>query len=339
MKTYLWTMFLGGVFSFFLTTQMNLPLKPVTVAPLQAKYFSNVPTCLDRSDIPDSEMHWLYIPKDSSELATNEYYGYLSGQLIKNGVVNASDCPLNGLWPNGYANACGLERTRQVSNRLQNVYDDEILAAGKGVGVPPVMIKQLIRYESQFWPLQMGPYHFGLSHLTYLGAKNALDWNRSLFDDAYVQNISGAPVDSVNWSRQLLSMVDASCPTCADKIDIPKAEQSVGYIAKILLAYCRQASQIVYNATRKNSSEVVSYATIWKLTLMNYNVGPVCVYNAVHESYQAIDESARTDEEDGTPFKLSWDEIVGGINDKSCARGINYVDNITRPYYDFKINP
>jgi hypothetical protein len=339
MKTYPSIMFFGGIFLFFMTSQMNLPKKVSTdVPPVQGNsinFINITPTCLDRSDIPENEMHWLYIPKDPSELATNEYYGYLSGQLIRTGVVNASDCPLNGLWPNGYANSCGMEKSHQVSIHLQNVYDEEILAAGKGVGVPPVMIKQLIRYESQFWPLQMGPYHFGLGHLTYLGARNALDWDRSLFEDTYAQYVSETPINTINWPRELLAVMDASCPNCAEKIDIPKAEQSIAYIAKVLMAYCRQTSQVIYNATKRNSSEVIDYATIWKLTLFNYNVGPLCVYDAVYASYQAADKG-----DADNPFtRLSWDSIKGNIADKSCSRGINYVDNIIRPYYDFKITP
>jgi hypothetical protein len=211
------------------------------------------------------------------------------------------------------------------------------------------MLKQLIRYESQFWPVQMGPYHFGLGHLTYVGASNALLWNRALFDDAYAQQVTDPQAVtslSPNWPNQLLTMMDASCATCADKINISKAEQSIAYIAKVLLAYCRQTSQVVYNATKRSSSEVVDYATIWKLTLLNYNVGPLCVYNAVNTTYQSVEpdtaDQSLTDDENAntnatiTIQKLSWDLISSNIDDKNCSRGIGYVDNITRPYYDFK---
>ena len=133
-----------------------------------------VPTCLDRSDIPNSEYHWLHVPAVPGELATSEYYGYLAGQLIIYGVVDASDCPLGGVWPTGYANACGLEATREEVIYLQNLYDEEILDAYRTVGTPPVLLKQLLRYESQFWPVRMGVYHFGLGHLTLIGAANAL---------------------------------------------------------------------------------------------------------------------------------------------------------------------
>lgn len=282
------------------------------------------PVCLDRSNIPQSEMHWLYMPSSPNELATRENYGYLSGQLINSGVVDASDCPLNGVWPTGYANACGLEKTRQASLYLQNVYDDEILAAGKNIGVPPVMIKQLIRYESQFWPVRFGFYHYGLGHLTYLGAQNALQWSRDLYDSVASQAYPG----STDYAIQLLSLMDASCPTCPNKINIPKAEKSISYLAQILMGYCKQTSQVVSNATERNPGEVVTYPTIWRLTLLNYNAGPMCVYDAVRASYKA-------DKPEGNE-RMTWISIVERMDRRYCLLGLKYVDNITAKYYGFR---
>jgi hypothetical protein len=336
MKTSFWTMFFSGIFLLSVISPPILPRKFTnTLLPVQKKSMGvenvTTPICLDRSDIPKEELHWLYIPNDPSQLATHEYYGYLSGQLITAGVVDASDCPLNGLWPNGYANSCGLEKTREVSLYLQNVYDDEILAAGKGIGVPPVMIKQLIRYESQFWPVRMGLYHFGLGHLTFVGASNALTWSRALYEDAYARLPPETTVDKTALAAQLLLMMDASCPTCPFKIDIAEAERSITYIAEALLGYCRQTSLIVYNATKKNAGDAVDYATIWQLTLLNYNSGPLCVYDAVAASYRSGD-TKKSD-------KLSWDVIADSIEDKRCLQGALYVEDITREYYDFGITP
>lgn len=280
------------------------------------------PICLDRRNLPKEEMYWLYMPETANELATNEYYGYLSGQLILSGAVDASDCPLNGLWANGYANACGFEKTREASLYLQNVYDDEILEAGKGFGVPPIMLKQLIRYESQFWPSQMGAYHFGLGHLTYLGALTSISWSRQLNSEMEGKVVVGEELSSDLLANRLLSSMNASCPTCPMKVDVAKAEGSVFYLAEVLLAYCRQTSQVVYNATKKNAGEVVDYATIWRLTLLNYNVGPNCVYNSIRASYESE--------------KVAWSTISENIQDKYCKRGGDYVEKITAPYYDFK---
>ena len=285
------------------------------------------PVCLNRSNIPKEELHWLAMPSNSSELATNEYYGYLSGQLIKAGVVNASDCPLNGLWPTGYANSCGLEKTHEVSLYLQNVYDDEILAAGKNVGVPPLMIKQLIRYESQFWPVQIGFYHFGLGHLTYAGAQNALIWSRDLYEAVLAQSYPGI----TDLATELLSLMDASCPACTYKINIPKAEKSINYIAQVLMGFCKQTSQVVSNATDRNPGEVVSYATIWKLTLLNYNGGPMCVYDAVRESYHSQKpESGKL---------MSWASIASQVDAKYCLVSLEYVESITGNYYEYEETP
>lgn len=288
---------------------------------------NKTPACLDRSAIPKEELHWLYMPSSPKELATNEYYGFLSGQLIQTGAVNASDCPLNGLWATGYANACGLEKTREASLYLQNVYDDEILAVGNGIGVPPVMMKQLIRYESQFWPMPWGPYHTGLGHLTWIGASNALLWSPQLL----LETKANAPDQLSSLPDTLLSMMNASCPTCTYKMDVPKAEKSVHYLGEALLGYCRQTSQVVQNATDKNAADVVDYATIWKLTLLNYNTGPLCVYDAINASYGSVDKKADT--------KLSWNVIAKNIDNKYCQRGIRYVENITAPYYDFATKP
>jgi hypothetical protein len=325
MKTSFWMKFFCGIFLLPMISATKFD-RNVTHAPLPLQHHNSLlanrtPVCLDRGNIPAEELYWLYMPNNSNELATNEDYGYLSGQLIQAGVVNASDCPLGGLWPDGYANACGLEKTRQVSLYLQNVYDDDILTAGKGIGVPPVMIKQLIRYESQFWPMQMGYYHFGLGHLTYAGASNAIMWNRDLYDAAYARSQT-----KTDLPTQLLSMMDPTCPTCQLKIDIPKAKQSITYLAETLLADCRQTSQIVFNATGSNAGDVVDYPTIWRLTLLNYNVGPLCVYDAIRSSYQY-------------GSRLSWYAISSSVSTNYCSRGVTYADSITAPYYDFGTTP
>jgi hypothetical protein len=279
------------------------------------------PVCLDRSNIPPEDLHWLAIPNSPTELATSEDYGFLSGQLIQSGAVDAHDCPLGGLWPGGYANGCGLEKTRQASLYLQNVYDGDILAAGKSTGVPPVMIKRLIRYESQFWPTQWGYYHFGLGHLTEAGATAALFWNINLWQSVYAQSQS-----SDNMPRQLLSLMDATCPTCSLKIDVPKAERSVGLLAEVLLGICKQTTQVIYNATRETPGDVVDYATVWRLTLLNYNAGPQCVFDAVQGAhhYGAL---------------LNWTGIANYLNGFNCIRGVAYSDMITAPYYNFGTAP
>ena len=306
--------------------QSNIPPAPIKSPPIF--FYISGPICLDRSSIPDDEIHWLYMPEKPIELATYEDYGYLSGQLIQSGAIDASGCPLNGLWPSGYANPCGLEKTRDASIYLQNVYDDEILDAGKELGVPPIMIKQLMRYESQFWPGQMGKYHFGLGHLTYFGALTSIAWSPQLYSDmAALVTPTTAPPPNELLANELLSNLNASCQTCPLKVNVPKAETSIYKIAEVLLAYCKQTSQVIYNATKKNAGEVVDYSTVWKLTLLNYNVGPSCVYTAIGASYAPNNDP---------DYRISWEAVAENTEDKYCRRGINYVNVITEPYYDFK---
>jgi hypothetical protein len=290
------------------------------------------PTCLDRGDIPDSEYHWLYFPATADEMATQEYYGFLAGQLIRTGVVDASDCPLNGVWPTGYANACGLEKTEEIVFTLQNIYDDEILQVAREIGVPPLMLKQLIRYESQFWPTRFGTYHFGLGHLTLVGASNAIQWNPELYNQLCTIVYNGPCPQSYNQtylgfdnllSGQLLNLMDSSCPECEYKFDVEKAENSIYYIGQSLMSYCKQTSQIVYNVTGQHSSFAVDYATIWRLTLLNYNAGPTCVYNALDAAYTPTTE------------ELSWSVIAANITGSVCEIGLDYVNNITSQYYTF----
>ena len=295
-----------------------------------------IPICLNRGEIPESENHWLYIPTYPYELETYDYLGFLSGQLIQAGKVDASKCPQGGLWDNGYANPCGMEASNDAVIYMQNVYDDEILAQVDTVGVPPVMIKQLIRYESQFWPGYMGQYHFGLGHVTNIGAYTALQWNPDLYDDICISTYSHpceysfyqAPFEVKDLlSGRLLAVMNASCPECEYAADIPKAEKSIDYLAKVLMGYCRQTSQIVENSTSVNPNLIMSYATIWKLTLYSYNMGPTCLYNALQSSYNTIKNQ--------TDKKMDWALISSFLTSSDCLQGKLYVDKITQPYYDF----
>ena len=168
----------------------------------------------------------------------------------------------------------------------------------------------------------MGVYHFGLGHLTYPGAVTGVSWSRQLYAEMSEKVPDGGVVSPDLLASELLSSMNASCPTCPMKIDVARAEGSIFYLAEVLLAYCRQTSQVVYNATSKGAGEVVDYATIWRLTLLNYNVGPNCVYNGIQASYSSE--------------KVNWSTVSENIEDRYCRRGVDYVEKITAPYYDFE---
>ena len=299
--------------------------KPVTIEPLTAEpQLDDISTCLNRVNIPSNELHWTNIPSEASELETSISYAFLAGMLIQSGTVDASYCPAGGVGAGGYANACGQIAARPVL-LLQNSYDEDIMEAWRSVGIPPVLLKQLMRYESQFWPGGYGTSHFGLGHLTYLGARAALQWNISLFHEICNAVYGGACTTSLiddTMVNTLLNLMDAECAYCLNKIDLPKAKHSVHLLAEVLLGYCSQTSHIVYNVTDKHSSETVDYVTIWKLTLMNYNAGPLCVYDALDAAYTG-------------QGRLEWDRIASRATSATCRRGVSYANKITEKFYSF----
>ncbi len=297
--------------------KMQLRVEP------EAAWQESVSLCKNRVNVPESEMYWLYVPASAAELHTEISYSFLAGQLILNGVVDASTCPAGGLGAQGYANACGLSVAKPTMIEMQNAYDQAIMDAWNMVGVPPVVLKQLIRYESQFWPGWFDGVHYGLGQLTYYGAHTALTWRATLRQK--VCTITGSCSGPVNNSEvyTLLSLMDATCPNCENKIDMGKAQNSIYYLAEALMAHCYQSVQIVHNASDASASTVVDYATIWRLTLMDYNVGPNCVYNAVSQAYAV---------KNGT---LSWNDITSNVTDDYCERGVLYSNQITEKFYDF----
>jgi hypothetical protein len=279
--------------------------------------------CKDWVNIPEEEMHWVYVPESASELRTDLQLAFLAGQLISNGAVNAASCPAGGLRLDGYANACGLSVTAPLVLELQNAFDEAILQAWKDSSVPPVLLKQMIRYESQFWPGRWGEYHYGLGHLTYFGAHTTLYWRPALYQD--LCSTSGNCKDEIDYEEIMyfLNLMDAYCPGCENKIDMVKAQRSVAYLAEALYAHCEQTERIVYNASEMSPKFVVDYPTIWKLTLMNYNVGPTCVFNSVRDAY------------DYAQSQISWWDISYFTGDPQCLRGVYYANQITEKFYDF----
>jgi hypothetical protein len=133
-----------------------------------------ISACLNRVHIPQEDLHWVYVPETADELYTDDPLYFLAGQLISNKVVDASYCPAGGLMLSGYANACGMAASLDTVVIVQNLVNEPILQAFIDVGTPPVMLKQLIRYESQFWPGIQDEIHYGYGHITNIGIRNAI---------------------------------------------------------------------------------------------------------------------------------------------------------------------
>lgn len=282
-----------------------------------------ISSCLNRVNIPLDEMHWVYFPTSASQLRTEENYYFLAGQLIANGVVNATACPSGGLALNGYANACGMETAKPTVLMIQNMLDEAILKAGNDVGVPPVLLKQMIRYESQFWPSYYTMSHFGFGHITNIGIRNALEWNPDLRQKVCPTGSGATCQTSFSIADDILESLVATCATCEYGIDPYLANRSVDILAEVVLGYCYQTAQLVYNATGWYSSNVIDYPTLWKLTLMDYNAGSECVFDATAAAFKK------------RQGPMQWEEISAHVTGEQCIRGLLYANQITARFYNF----
>lgn len=285
-------------------------------------YAQTVHTCLNRMNVAPDDLHWVYVPVSADELYTEVRYAFLAGELIASGVVDASDCPARGLQSDGYANACGMERAMPTVIIVQNLLNEPILQAFYDVGVPPVLLKQLIATESQFWPTRFDPWHYGYGHLTNIGIRNAMQWNPELYRKLCPAGVADC-VTNIAAADTILETLIATCPTCEYGIDITAAERSVDILAEALLGYCFQTARLVFNATAWHSSLVVDYGSIWKLTLINYNAGPQCAYDAVEKAFAAAQGPLR------------WADLSANVSGDLCLRGLTYANQITAKVFDF----
>jgi hypothetical protein len=273
-------------------------------------------SCLNRLNIPESETSWTYIPTSADELYSDENLQYLAGRLISQGIVDASSCPAGGLAANGYATACGTELAQPTVVAMQNAVNQAIIDQYYTVGVPPVLLKQLIQVESQFWPSSEVKGHFGYGHVTYAGMETALDYYPDLVDD--VCSLPGNNCAGQSLSAEtMLEMMVSTCPTCENGIDMSKANDSILILAKVIMAYCDQTAQLVYNATGWRSDLVVDYPTLWKLTLMNYNSGATCTFNTMAAAFKR------------TNGPVDWPNISVVTTTSQCLRGLYYANQIT----------
>ena len=285
-------------------------------------YAQTVHTCLNRMNVAAEDLHWVYVPASADELYTEERYAYLAGRLIASGTVDATTCPAGGLQSNGYANACGMERAMPDVISVQNLLNESILQAFYDVGVPPVLLKQVIATESQFWPARDGLWHYGYGHLTNIGIRNAMQWNPELYSKVCPAGTANCITDTAA-ANTILSSLIATCETCEYGIDLAAAERSVDILAESLLGYCFQTARLVFNATAWHSSLVVDYGAIWKLTLMNYNAGPSCAYNTVEKTF------------DANQGPMRWSDLSANVSGELCLRGLNYANLITTKVFDF----
>jgi hypothetical protein len=308
---------------FIITSILLIAGGEISLSGTSSASAQSVSTCLNRVNIPVGDLHWIYVPESADELYTEEKYYFLAGQLIAHDIVDASSCPSGGLMLNGYANACGMEKALPSVIVVQNMLNEPILQAWDDVGVPPVLLKQLIANESQFWPSQYTLYHYGFGHMTNIGIRNAIQWNPNLYTKVCPESDYGACASSISTAYQILASLINTCDTCEYGIDPYMANRSVDILAESLLGYCFQTERLIINATGWHSSIATDYATIWKLTLMDYNAGSQCVYDTLVSTFET------------TNGPMNWSDISAHASGEMCIRGVYYANQITTKVFDF----
>ena len=270
---------------------------------------------------------WLSNPTQEQLLATDQPFYYLAGRLIDHGVVDASDCPDGGLLPNGYANACGLDKARPMVELWQNQFDKPIIRVAQETNLPSQLLKNLFAQESQFWPgVFRVSKEFGLGQMTDLGADTILIWNPTFYEQ-FCPLVLESKVcaggylhlkadESAILRGALASNANADCPECQDGIDLTSVDASITLFAQTLKANCSQISRTVFNATNSSPGMVSNYENLWRFVLANYNAGAGCLAFAVYSTWQ-------------NHQPLEWDFVSTHFTE-ACQGAVDYVELIAK---------
>jgi hypothetical protein len=283
------------------------------------------------------------------ELHTKKTLHNLATQLILNGIVDASDCPVGGLslglsWPT----ACGLERSMSAMIEWQNQYDDHIWLASSNHGVPPKILKTLIEVETQFWPGNVRVFldEYGLGQVNQLGVDVLLRRDPTLYQRVCPSVLSDClrPYLSLDPQQQamirgaVVRVMDVTCAECEYGFDLNKAKESIAFIALLLRANCQQVDFILNNvdlpdldadvatataavATIAAGGDIdtTSYEDLWRFTLLSYHSGLSCFQEALISTRKANQP-------------LTWENVSERIN---CRGGAGYVDAFMNNLFAF----
>ena len=271
---------------------------------------------------------WLVDPEGADKLVTAEDFTHLGGALIQSGLAEAVSCPDGGLLSNGKASPCGMAAAGAEILAWQNLFDEAIYQTALDTHVPARLLKGMFAQESQFWPGSKLGFEYGLGHLTRSGADTTLTWSPELYAEVCQGTLgtdchrSGSYFDYLTeeyYDRDILlaetiERINPDCPQCAGGVDRMKAETSVRVFGWSLLAHCRQASQVIYNATGHIPLAVTDYPTLWMLGLYDYNAGAGCLYETLLEAWSPGEI-------------LSWEQFAGSAAE-TCRFGVGYVDRV-----------
>jgi len=270
---------------------------------------------------------WLSTPERHELIGSENPYYYLAGRLIAQGLIDSSSCPSGGLLPNGYADACGLEKARPLVEEWQNKFDARIIEAANETGIPAQLMKNLFAQESQFWPgVFRVPYEFGLGQITDNGADTILLWNQDFYDqfcplvlspEACERGYLGLEEDQRLILRGALALqAKSDCPECPEGVDLTNVDFTVLLFANTLQANCAQVSRTVYTATEQMAGRVSSYEDLWRFTIANYHAGPGCTSYAIHQAWQNAGD-------------LTWANVANNFTEP-CKGVVPYVEKISQ---------
>lgn len=286
----------------------------IKTTPAQALFGDSCSTIwgVSTSALPD----WAGSPDSPTKLNTNQTLYYLANSLIKNGVVDVSDCPSGG-FTDGSPNGCAIETSRSAMIEWQNKFDLDLWLVGNSVGIPPILLKTFILQESQFWPgnAKYAVAEFGLAQINDYGADVALRWDPNLYQEMCAGILSDCSIPYWRLSQSLREMVrgnllnklNAECPTCQYGLDMDVAHSSIYTIARVIHANCWESGNIV----TLNQANVQSYEDFWKFTLVSYHSGYTCLDNSIKlttKFHETVD----------------WQHVSENMN---CQGAVEYVDN------------
>jgi hypothetical protein len=229
--------------------------------------------------------------------------------------------------PNGYADACGLEKARLLIEVWQNQFDQRLIDVSNETGIPAQLMKNLFAQESQFWPgMFRVPYEFGLGQVTDQGADAVFLWNPVFFEqfcplilssDACSRGYLGLTQPDQAMLRGALALqAKADCVDCPTGVNLDDTYFTVSLFANMLKANCAQVARTVFTATNQMAGRVASYEDLWRLTVANYHAGPGCTAFAIHQAWQ-------------TAGKLDWGTVSTRFTEP-CRGVVPYVEQITR---------
>ena len=271
---------------------------------------------------------WLVAPEGAVELVTAEEFTHLGGELIQSGLAEVASCPDGGLLSNGKASPCGMTAAGAKVIAWQNIFDEAIYQTALDTHVPARLLKGMFAQESQFWPGSKLGFEFGLGHLTRSGADTTLIWSPELYAEvcqqtlgmdchrsgSYFDYLTEEDADRDTLLAETIERINTDCPQCVGGVDKMKTAASVRVFGWSLLAHCRQASQVIYNATGHIPLAVTDYPTLWRLGLYTYNAGAGCLHETLLKAWSPGEI-------------LSWEQFANDA-DGTCQYGVGYVDRV-----------